>query len=193
MLFTKKLVHLKKELENHPLITLKKFNIRPPKPFNLGIYSKIDSVIIDFYNEMDGFEVEWDLKDSYEDRDSYGNIRIASAATVFTKPSEYTNPNYLGLDYFIAEANSGLWISPQNKLTPVHFKDEDGYYYPIASSFNEYFNLLMKSRGFWYWQMTKATPKLFPEIISPEEQEFFEKMPLLFDNFDPVDFNKFTP
>ncbi|WP_010521614.1 SMI1/KNR4 family protein [Aquimarina agarivorans] len=192
MLFTKRLVSLKKELESHPLVILKKFNIRSPQAFDLGIYSKIDPTIINFYTEMDGFEIEWDLKDSYEDRDSYGNIQIAPAGTVFTKPSEYIDPRYLGFDYFIAEANCGLWFDPKNDSNPIYFKDGDDNYCPIASNFNEYFELLIKSRGFWYWQMTKATPKLFPEITSPEEQEFFQKMPLLFADFDPSDFNKFN-
>ena len=65
---------------------------------------------------------------------------------------------------------------------------------PLGVDFEGYLQLLLKSRGFWYWQKAIATPEYEnPYVsVSVEESNFTTIMPQLFPDFNLSDFQRFN-
>jgi hypothetical protein len=61
---------------------------------------------------------------------------------------------------------------------------------PLGVDFEGYLQLLLKSRGFWYWQKAIATPEYDNPYASEslEESNFMKIMSQLFSDFNPSDF-----
>jgi len=63
---------------------------------------------------------------------------------------------------------------------------------PLGVDFEGYLQLLLKSRGFWYWPLAIVGPEeVDPSASMPEdEKNFREIMPQLFPDFNPSDFQR---
>ncbi|HEY9782971.1 MAG TPA: YbjN domain-containing protein, partial [Leptolyngbyaceae cyanobacterium] len=95
------------------------------------------------------------------------------------------------IDFFIGNACAALYLDGSNN-------PEVYYYYrgekmrSLGVNFEGYLELLLKSRGFWYWQVAIAGPEYVnPATPMPIEERNFRKiMPQLFSNFNSSDFKR---
>jgi len=65
---------------------------------------------------------------------------------------------------------------------------------PLGVDFEGYLQLLLKSRGFWYWQKAITTAEYEnPDVpVSVEESNFTTIMRQLFPDFNIFDFQRFN-
>ncbi|MGD1715692.1 SMI1/KNR4 family protein [Dapis sp. BLCC M172] len=188
-------------LKNNSAIDVYLYNFNPPatkeelneaqSKFNLT------SAMIDFYSEANGITIEWE-KEVPEGGLIAGMIDLLPIQEVFRdwKDNIYFDENdpckaLHPIDYFIGNACAGLYLDGSDN-------PEIYYYYrgrrirPLGVDFEGYLQLLLKSRGFWYWQLAIAGPEdIDPSAtMSREERNFREIMPQLFPDFNQSDFQR---
>lgn len=161
----------------------------------------LTSAMIDFYGEANGINIYWERVNEVEiPTGGYaaGYINLLPVQEVF---KDWKNIIYFGeddpckplhpIDFFISNACAALYLDGSDN-------PEVYYYYrgermrPLGVDFEGYLDLLLKSRGFWYWHLAIAAPEdVKPSApISVEERNFREIMPQLFSDFNPSDFQR---
>lgn len=157
--------------------------------------------MIDFYSEANGISIQWEKREGKELPDGCviaGMIDLLPVQEVFSDwkdniyfdeddPCKPLHP----IDYFIGNACAGLYLDGSDS-------PEVYYYYrgekprPLGVDFEGYLQLLLKSRGFWYWPLAIAGPEDDdPSAPMPrEERNFREIMPQLFPDFNQSDFQR---
>lgn len=157
--------------------------------------------MLDFYSEANGISIQWQRRWQKEPRGGglvAGMIELLPIQDVF---GDWKDNIYFGeddpckllhpLDYFMGNACAGLYLDGSDN-------PEVYYYYrgekmrPLNVDFEGYLQLLLKSRGFWYWPLAIAGPEeVEPSAPIPiEERNFREIMPQLFPDFNPSDFQR---
>lgn len=191
------------ELENNPAIHLIKSKFNPPATeeelnearsiFNLT------PAMIDFYSQANGINIEWEKCEQKELPDgglAAGYINLLPVQDVFgdwediiyfseDDPYKPLHP----LDFFIDEACAALYLDGSNNpQVYYHYLGEEMS--PIGVNFEDYLKLLLKSRGFWYWQTAIYQPEYDNPYVSRslEESNFTNIMPQLFPDFNLSDF-----
>lgn len=163
----------------------------------------LSTAMIDFYSEANGITIQWERKEHKEIADgglAAGYINLLPLDEVF---QDWINIIYFDeddsfkplhpLDFFIDEACAALYLdSSDSPQVYYHYLGEAMS--PLGVDFEGYLQLLLKSRGFWYWHKAIAQPEYFnPYVpISVEERNFREIMPQLFPDFDASDFQRFN-
>ncbi|MBD2136529.1 SMI1/KNR4 family protein [Anabaena sp. FACHB-1237] len=192
-------------LKNNPAIDVYLCNFNSPateeelkeaqSKFNLT------PAMIDFYNEANGISIQWEKLGEKEVPGGgliAGMIDLLPVQEVFRDwkdniyfeeddPCKPLHP----LDYFIGNACAALYLDGSDN-------PEVYYYYrgermrPLGVDFEGYIQLLLKSRGFWYWPLAIAgSEDANPSApMSREERNFREIMPQLFPDFDASDFQR---
>jgi hypothetical protein len=157
--------------------------------------------MIQFYSEANGISIQWEKLINKELSGGgliAGMIDLLPVQEVFRDwkdniyfeeddPCKPLHP----IDYFIGNACAGLYLDGSDN-------PEVYYYYrgekmrPLGVDFEGYLQLLLKSRGFWYWPLAIAGPEeVDPSTSMPrEERNFREIMPQLFPDFNPSDFQR---
>lgn len=157
--------------------------------------------MIDFYSEANGISIQWEKLGEKEIPGGgliAGMIDLLPVQQVFRDwkdniyfedddPCKPLHP----IDYFIGNACAGLYLDGSDN-------PEVYYYYRgermrrLGVDFEGYLQLLLKSRGFWYWQVAIAGPEeVDPSVPIPrEERNFREIMPQLFPDFNQSDFQR---
>ncbi|WP_372364437.1 hypothetical protein [Candidatus Uabimicrobium sp. HlEnr_7] len=139
--------------------------------------------LVAFYSECSRIRLEWRLKSAPPNRNNHGNIDIEPINRVFDSwrncmPNEFKALH--PFDFFIEEACVALNLNgDENPMLHFHRLGHGGG--SMGIDISGYLELLLKSRGFWYWQTS---------IVGGgrEEQEFRDTMPKLFPDYRDSDF-----
>lgn len=198
--------HLMAEtLQNNSAINVRKCEFNPPatkkKLKEAQSHFKLTAAMIDFYSEANGITIEWERREQKGIPDgglAAGYINLLPVEQVF---KDWENVIYFDeddsfkplhpIDVFIDEACAALYLDgSDNPQVYYHYLGEEMS--PLGVDFEGYLQLLLKSRGFWYWHKAIAQPEYFnPYVpISVEERNFREIMPQLFPDFDASDFQR---
>jgi hypothetical protein len=159
--------------------------------------------MVDFYSQANGIKIQWERREQKEITEgglAAGYINLLPVQEVFGdwkdiiyfEEDDSFKPLH-PLDFFIDEACAALYLDGSNNpQVYYHYLGEEMS--PLGVDFEGYLQLLLKSRGFWYWHKAIAQPEYFnPYVpISVEERNFREIMPQLFTDFDASDFQRFN-
>lgn len=192
-------------LQNNSAINVVKCKFNPPatkkKLKEAQNNFNLTAAMIDFYSGANGIKIQWERKEQKEIAD--GGL---AAGYINLLPVEQVFGNWEGviyfdeddsfkplhpLDFFIDEACAALYLDgSDNPQVYYHYLGEEMS--PLGVDFEGYLQLLLKSRGFWYWHKAIAQPEYFnPYVpISVEERNFREIMPQLFSDFNQSDFQR---
>lgn len=194
-----------KELENNRQINLVTCEFKPPatikKIKEAESKFKLTPAMSDFYSEANGMTIQWERKKQKEVPEgelAIGYINLLPVEKVFGNWEGviYFDENddfkaLYPLDFFIEEACAALYLDgSDNPQVYYHYLGE--YMSPLGVDFEGYLQLLLKSRGFWYWQ--KAITR--DEYVNPnaptsvEERNFRKIMPQLFPDFNSSNFQR---
>ncbi len=164
----------------------------------------LNPAMMDFYCQANGIQIYWERKEEVDIRGgglAAGYIDLLPVQEVF---KDWENIIYFGeddpckplhpIDFFISNACAALYLDGSDN-------PEVYYYYrgermrPLGVDFEGYLELLLKSRGFWYWHLAIAGPEdVNPNAPIPtEERNFREIMPQLFPDFNQSDFQRYSP
>ncbi|MBD2356005.1 SMI1/KNR4 family protein [Tolypothrix sp. FACHB-123] len=195
------------ELRNNPLINTNEIDceINPPATeaeINAAqMKFKLTPAMMDFYLQANGIRIYWELEEEVEvlgGRLAAGYIDLLPVQEVY---KDWKNIIYFDaddpckplhpIDFFIGNACAALYLDGSSN-------PEVYYYYrgekmrPLGVDFEGYLNLLLKSRGFWYWHLAIAGPENvnLDEPMSIEEKNFREIMPQIFSDFQSSDFQR---
>ncbi len=192
-------------LKNNSAIDVYLCNFNPPATKEELNYAqgkfKLTQTMIDFYSEANGLSIQWEKLEQKEVPGGgliAGMIDLLPVQEVFKDwkdniyfaeddPCKPLHP----IDYFIGNACAALYLDGSDN-------PEVYYYYrgermrPLGVDFEGYLQLLLKSRGFWYWPLAIAGPEdVDPSApMTREERNFREIMPELFPDFNPSDFQR---
>ena len=185
------------ELRANPAIEVIKYKVAPPISAEdleaaKALYP-IPQAMIDFYTQMDGLELEWKLVDESADRSSHGNIRIVALLEVLGDwqdmiwfDEDWDDKRFKPLhpmDFFVPEACAALYLDgSENPTVYYHYCGEEME--TLEVDFAGYLELLLASRGYWYWQRAVASD-LTGQEYTIEPREFRMNMGKLFSDFDP--------
>jgi hypothetical protein len=193
------------DLQNNPAINLDVYEFNPPateeelnearSKFNLT------PEMIDLYSEANGIEIYWQRAEEVDIPGgglAAGYINLLPVQEVF---KDWKNIIYFSeddpckplhpIDFFIGNACAALYLDGSDN-------PEVYYYYrgermrPLGVDFLGYLELLLKSRGFWYWHLAIAGPEYINPAapMSIEERNFRKIMPQLFSDFRQSDFQR---
>lgn len=153
--------------------------------------ASLPPVLEQLYAQMDGFVLEWIVRDRDGAGDSAdrGSIEILPVARAFgdwhgaiwfddrDDPFRWVRP----LDFFAPEACAAL-VAPQGEdpRDAVHYHYLGEMLFDTGHDIAAFIDRLLVARGYWYW-ITALCPQL---RAAPEAQDFLHRMPQLFDDFD---------
>lgn len=193
------------ELENNRAIEVTKAVFNPPATEEelKSARGRFDltPAMIDFYGQANGVRIEWERRGEKRlpaGGLAAGRINLLPVQEVFgdwegviffddNRRFELLHP----LDFFAPEACAALRLDGSgNPEVFYHYLGEEMN--PLGVDFEGYLELLLRARGFWYWQRAVARPDhVNPRApMSVEERNFRELMPQLFPDFDPSDFRR---
>jgi hypothetical protein len=149
----------------------------------------------DFYGEMNGFTLKWQGKSSFDfgfDRVPTGSIKLLpiisdgpegvfnswDKVVWFSDQGDERFKKVKPFDFFVEEACAALYPTPGNMLVHYHYFGEE--LHPTGYTFGRYLELLLRSRGFWYW----PTSLCVDLQESVEVERFRTQMPVLFRDHD---------
>jgi len=133
------------------------------------------------------------LKSAGDDRSPHGNIRLMPIEQVFSSwedqiwfNEDWDDKKFQPLhpiDYFVPEACAALYLDGSDNATVYyHYCGEEMD--SMAVDFAGYLELLLKSRGYWYWQKA-IVADLTGQEYTIEPREFRLGMGGLFADYDP--------
>ena len=186
------------DLHKNRRIHLIDYEIAPPvsaaeiEAANRAVRGGLPSEMKSFYLEMNGFSLEWahtlDSARRGDDRDT-GAVEILPLAEVlkdwhgiiwFDDGGADRFKDLKPFDFFVAEACAGLQYSEEKGIAPTvryHYLGE--FVYDTGYIFSEFIDRLLAARGSWYWIETLCQET----CDGPQAKDFFERMPLLFEDF----------
>ncbi|MBI1294126.1 hypothetical protein GC175_04100 [bacterium] len=163
----------------------------------------LTEVMESFYSEVNGLTIQWERSEGKALPDGglvAGSIDLLPVQEVFGDWEDviYFEKNdqfqlLYPFDFFVPEACAALYLDgSENPAVYYHYLGEEMI--SLGLSFGTYLELLLKSRGYWYWQMAVATSQSQGALttISVEEKNFWRMMPQLFSDFDEADFKRLT-
>lgn len=157
--------------------------------------------MLDFYSRANGLSIQWERRGAKEIPRgglAAGYIELLPVEEVFgdwkgviyfDEDDEYRPLR--PFDFFVEEACAALYVDGSaDPEVYYHYLGEEAR--GLGVNFEGYLELLLKSRGFWYWQRAVAAPDpRQPDArMSVEEANFREFMPQLFPDFDPAAFRR---
>lgn len=188
------------ELRANPKIEVLEYTVNPPATdaelAQAEEYAAVPEAMKQFYRQCNGLKLEWALASAGDDRSPHGNISIMKVQQTFSSwkgviwfDEEWDDGRHKPLhplDFFVPEACAALFLDGSD--TPKVY-----YHYcgeqmdSLEVDFEGYLELLLKSRGYWYWQKAIVTD-LTGQEYTVEPREFRLGMPELFDDYDPTFF-----
>ncbi|MEB3356328.1 MAG: hypothetical protein VKK04_06350 [Synechococcales bacterium] len=193
------------ELETHAMIELVKCEFNSPAPKEqLNSFQEnfhLTATITDFYGQANGLEICWQKREERELSGgglAAGYINLLPIEEVFQDWHDIIyfddDDKYKPLhpiDFFVEEACAALYLNgSSNPQVYYHYLGEEMS--SLNVDFEGYLQLLLKSRGFWYWHKAVAQPEYVNPYapVSLEERNFREIMPQLFPDFKQSDFKR---
>lgn len=194
---------MSEELKRNPSINVVLCEFNPPATEEQLAAARAEfdltPSMLDFYTRANGLRIEWERRGSKQVPGgglAAGRVNLLPVEEVFgdwedeiysddEDPYRHLRP----LDFFVEEACAALYAKGA--------ADPEVYYHYLGEemrrlgvNFDGYLELLLKSRGFWYWQLAVAEPDAGDPAAraSKEEENFRELMPQLFPDFDPSEF-----
>jgi len=156
-------------LRANPQITITDFTVQPPATdaqlAAARAYWPLDADMEAFYRQCNGLTLRWEAKG--RDGDAVGAVRLWGVQDVFRdqrnrlwddddSPFRSLHP----FDHFADEACAALSLKPGRPAEVFyHYCGEE--LSTMQLNFRGYLELLLKSRGFWYWQRSIAAPEHF--------------------------------
>ncbi|GLZ80798.1 hypothetical protein Afil01_56050 [Actinorhabdospora filicis] len=182
------------DLRANPRVEIVSAEIGEPTPSAEldGFEKEAPEDLLDFYREVGSFSLEWrhtvssvakgDLSDSgYVEIVPIGEVYGDWTDMVWFPGSDERFRDVKPFDTFIPEACSALTSGP---TVVYHYYGEDVY--DTGRAFAEWFELMLASRGYWYWVQTLCAES----AGSRESNEFRRVMPEVFPG---IDLSVFTP
>jgi hypothetical protein len=187
------------EISNHPLLIVDRLEVGDPaseddiEAAKSAAGGALPKGMQEIYSEMNGFRLDWQARDEdrFEGQKPHGRIRLLMIGTdvdmIFASwNNEIWSPKdgderfkaVKPVDYFLAESCAALYPVPGDMM--MHYHDLGEELHPTGYSFLEYLDLLLKSRGYLYWQHLLCADNQ----ETPEAQEFRANMPRLFPDYD---------
>jgi hypothetical protein len=157
---------------------------------------KLPPAVEAFYREVNGFELEWRVKDDAPGLDALrsatarGLVRIepiyspeACGGVYSDWPNVYFSDDdpkrkIKPFDNFVAEACTALYPVPGSPMVHYHYFGEE--LHPTGYDFAGYIDRLLVARGYWYW-MTSLCVDLQE---GAEATAFRNDAALLFEDYD---------
>jgi len=204
MSYVKRLRVMLAELEAHPKIEVTEVHFHPPVDpsilADLRTRWPISDAMAAFYSEANGVIIKWELAEGAEgdlgDYEASGSVNLLPIENVFgswqdsiwfDEEDEYRN--LYPLDFYVEEACAALLVDGAEEPTVYyHYCGEEMA--TLKLSFEAYLELLLHSRGFWYWHKSIAAPDYFNPYVpqTHEEKQFRAVAPMLFADFDGTRF-----
>jgi len=185
------------ELRANPKIEVLEYTVHPPATSEeiaaaQAYFPNIPAAMLDFYTQANGLRLKWKLVDEGEDRSEHGNIDLTPIQNVFSSwegvmwfDEEWDEGRFKPLhpiDFFVPEACAAIFLDGNNEpKVYYHYCGEEME--SMEVDFAGYLELLLKSRGYWYWQ-TAISTDLSGKEYTIEPREFRLNMPDLFSDFD---------
>jgi len=185
------------DLRANPNVVVTKYVVNPPATAEefaeAEAYGNVPASMREFYTQANGLELEWALKSAGDDRSPHGNIRLMPIEQVFSSwedqiwfNEDWDDKKFQPLhpiDYFVPEACAALYLDGSDNATVYyHYCGEEMD--SMAVDFAGYLELLLKSRGYWYWQKA-IVADLTGQEYTIEPREFRLGMGGLFADYDP--------
>lgn len=190
-------------LENNPALRLVACEFNPPATEDELEAARetfdLTPAMVAFYGEANGLTIQWESRgqeESGEGGPAAGYIDLRPVQEVF---GDWADEIYFEegdefeplhpLDFFVPEACAALYLDgAKNPEVYYHYLGEEMR--PLGVDFKGYLELLLKSRGFWYWQTVVAKPAREGSAAaeSSTEKNFWRLMPRLFPDFDAAAF-----
>lgn len=191
------------ELRANPDVEVEAFEVRPPADPALLAVTPLTPEMRDFYAEANGFELTWRGGPRLADQGYVaGRVDLIPLEQVFAErrgtlyfddesPVRLLRP----VDFFVEDACAGLYLDGSPNPTMVFYERGDDRVSPLEVDFEGYLELLLKSRGFWYWQKALVMPERGNQDVpmSSEVKTFRSAAPRLFCGFDGAAFRLDVP
>lgn len=190
---------MKESLNNKSSVRISSYILNPPATreelSRVEEEFSLTPAMRDFYNHINGMHIVWRY---VENNEVYGYINFLPVQETFRswRNIVYFNdadPRKLLYPIDILPGNSYAALYLDNSSNPKVHYHINGKVLSLGIDFEEYLNLLLKSRGFCYWHLAITLPEYENPTDSMllEVRKFQEIMPLLFSDFDPLNFRKF--
>jgi hypothetical protein len=193
------------EIQGHPEIEVLACEFNPPATeeelAEIEKNFKLTPAMLDFYRGANGLSISWERRGKKETESgglAVGHIHLLPVQEVFGSWEGviyFEAGSRFGslhpFDFFIEEACAALKLyGPDNP--PVFYHSLGGEMSPLGVDFAGYLELLLQSRGFWYWHLAIATHEYSSSDapMTDEEKNFRETMPQLFPDFDETLFKR---
>jgi hypothetical protein len=198
---------MESDLQANPLIKVVLSEFNPPATAEELDEARnqfdLTAAMVDFYGEANGIQIHWERREQKEIAGgglATGLISLLPVQEVFGDWEDiiYFEDNdrfksLYPLDFFVEEACAALYLDgSKNPAVYYHYCGEEMS--PMGVDFAGYLELLLKSRGFWYWHLalTQSEDAIANAPMSIEEKNFREIMPQLFPDFKAADFKRAT-
>jgi hypothetical protein len=189
-IFVPRFRRLADAIKKNPKLVLDKLQVAKPskKVEALAKTHKLDPKALAFWKEADGLVLEWHEKDG----EATGRIEILPLERVLGDWKEviwfdFTPEDDLArklhpLDFFQPEACAAIVVDGAKSPKVVyHYCGEDTS--PLGVDIPGYLELLLRARGFSYWQTAIASDLSGEEEMTTSPAEFRDRMPELFPDF----------
>jgi len=186
-------------LRENPLISVLEYQTNPPATdaelaqAEAYLGQPLPEAMRRFYTQTNGLKLKWALNTAGEDRSPHGNIDLLPIQNVFSDwqsviyfDEEWDDGRFKPvhpLDFFVPEACAALYLDGSGNPT-IHYHYCGEELATMDVGFAGYLELLLMSRGYWYWQ-TAVSCDLAGREYTTSPREFRLNMPGLFDDYDP--------
>lgn len=191
---------LAQELRQNRSIEVVRFELLHPAAGSAGAQGRrmkgVPRAAREFYAQVGAVRLEWQSR-VHEDPDVAGRVNILPLDRVLQdwKGDIYFEEDatagsrrfFRPFDFFVPEAAAGILIrgEPDEQVYLYTYDDEP---FPLGVDLAGYIELLLRARGFLYWQMIPVALALGRP--SAEALRFRSAMPQLFPGFDPGEFER---
>jgi len=188
------------EIRRHPLLKVDRYELGAPaspdaiRDAEKAAGGRLPDGMREVYEQINGLRLEWSARDpsTFDTvQPPTGYIKLleigTSTGTIFgswddwiwfSQDGDETFKNVKPVDFFINEACAALYPVPGEMKIHYHYCGEE--LHPTGYSFLEYLELLLESRGYFYWQTALCVDKQRSKTVV----EFRSVMPRLFADFD---------
>ena len=188
MSYREKLEKMVEELKQHVDIVVDEVHFGEPG-FDIDISENIDEDFLQFYREMNGFQLKWHSP-KFKDY-GYGYISFQpleealenGEEVYWLEDYEHWQENFHMIEDMTEGGEEFVGLYPFYEEPEIYIVGEEVR--PTGYTFNEYIEALIYSRGLWYWQnyMTVAGPsgerkkleEIFRELFAEEIQKITPK------------------
>lgn len=185
---------LSRDLAADTKIIFEENEIRQPPPPATDLHNSWPAAIQQFYKEMNGAAIQW-RHASFAEPYICGKINLQTAAAVSAAgkgliwfdhtPADSSLRKYKPIDFFADEAVVGF-IDDNSSAGEMYLYLFEAAPIPLNVDFEGYIKLMVKARGYFYWQQVLVAIQQGKE--NQESTDFKTYMPQIFPGFSYDEF-----